>query len=145
MYNTANGVWLQRDPAEADQNLYAYVGQCYGMSEGGKNDVFTDNRCVIRAAGSCSWCFGPAYGSDCGAPPFFVAANNMSGADGTRFGVVRYGNVFGSRGSNCGMVSSFFCSSGYSTTLARNAASTLCSGSFQYLPVISLKSGLCGL
>jgi len=29
----------------------------------------------------------------------FVAANNMSGADGTRFGVVRYGNVFGSRGS----------------------------------------------
>jgi UDP-N-acetylglucosamine 4,6-dehydratase/5-epimerase len=29
----------------------------------------------------------------------FVAANNLSGADGTRFGVVRYGNVFGSRGS----------------------------------------------
>ncbi len=29
----------------------------------------------------------------------FVAANNLSGADGTRFSVVRYGNVFGSRGS----------------------------------------------
>src|ERR1700743_2646555 len=29
----------------------------------------------------------------------FVAANNMAGADGTRFSVVRYGNVFGSRGS----------------------------------------------
>jgi UDP-N-acetylglucosamine 4,6-dehydratase len=29
----------------------------------------------------------------------FVAANNLSGADGTKFGVVRYGNVFGSRGS----------------------------------------------
>jgi UDP-N-acetylglucosamine 4,6-dehydratase/5-epimerase len=29
----------------------------------------------------------------------FVAANNLSGNDGTRFSVVRYGNVFGSRGS----------------------------------------------
>ena len=29
----------------------------------------------------------------------FVAANNLAGADGTRFAVVRYGNVFGSRGS----------------------------------------------
>lgn len=29
----------------------------------------------------------------------FVAANNYSGSDGTRFGVVRYGNVMGSRGS----------------------------------------------
>jgi UDP-N-acetylglucosamine 4,6-dehydratase len=29
----------------------------------------------------------------------FVAANNLSGADGCRFSVVRYGNVFGSRGS----------------------------------------------
>jgi len=29
----------------------------------------------------------------------FAAANNLSGADGTRFSVVRYGNVFGSRGS----------------------------------------------
>jgi UDP-N-acetylglucosamine 4,6-dehydratase len=29
----------------------------------------------------------------------FVAANNLAGADGTRFCVVRYGNVFGSRGS----------------------------------------------
>ena len=29
----------------------------------------------------------------------FVAGNNLSGADGTRFSVVRYGNVFGSRGS----------------------------------------------
>src|SRR3977135_3316306 len=28
----------------------------------------------------------------------FVAANNLAGADGTRFSVVRYGNVFGSRG-----------------------------------------------
>lgn len=29
----------------------------------------------------------------------FVAANNLSGADGTEFAVVRYGNVIGSRGS----------------------------------------------
>jgi UDP-N-acetylglucosamine 4,6-dehydratase len=29
----------------------------------------------------------------------FVAANNLAGAEGTRFAVVRYGNVFGSRGS----------------------------------------------
>ncbi|MBX3456298.1 UDP-N-acetylglucosamine 4,6-dehydratase (inverting) [Ferrovibrio sp.] len=29
----------------------------------------------------------------------FVAANNLSGADGTRYSVVRYGNVLGSRGS----------------------------------------------
>jgi UDP-N-acetylglucosamine 4,6-dehydratase len=29
----------------------------------------------------------------------FAAANNLAGADGTRFSVVRYGNVFGSRGS----------------------------------------------
>src|SRR5882757_440684 len=29
----------------------------------------------------------------------FVAANNLSGTDGPRFSVVRYGNVFGSRGS----------------------------------------------
>lgn len=29
----------------------------------------------------------------------FVAANNLSGSDGTRFSVVRYGNVLGSRGS----------------------------------------------
>lgn len=29
----------------------------------------------------------------------FVAGNNMSGADGPRFSVVRYGNVLGSRGS----------------------------------------------
>jgi UDP-N-acetylglucosamine 4,6-dehydratase len=29
----------------------------------------------------------------------FVAGNNLSGIDGTRFSVVRYGNVFGSRGS----------------------------------------------
>lgn len=29
----------------------------------------------------------------------FIAANNLAGADGTRFAVVRYGNVLGSRGS----------------------------------------------
>jgi UDP-N-acetylglucosamine 4,6-dehydratase len=29
----------------------------------------------------------------------FVAANNLAGADGPHFSVVRYGNVFGSRGS----------------------------------------------
>jgi UDP-N-acetylglucosamine 4,6-dehydratase len=29
----------------------------------------------------------------------FVAANNLAGSDGARFAVVRYGNVFGSRGS----------------------------------------------
>lgn len=33
------------------------------------------------------------------ADKIFVAANNVSGADGTRFSVVRYGNVIGSRGS----------------------------------------------
>lgn len=33
------------------------------------------------------------------ADKIFVAANNLSGADGTRFSVVRYGNVVGSRGS----------------------------------------------
>jgi UDP-N-acetylglucosamine 4,6-dehydratase len=33
------------------------------------------------------------------ADKIFVAANNLSGADGTRFAVVRYGNVVGSRGS----------------------------------------------
>jgi UDP-N-acetylglucosamine 4,6-dehydratase len=33
------------------------------------------------------------------ADKLFIAANNYSGAHGTRFGVVRYGNVVGSRGS----------------------------------------------
>ncbi len=33
------------------------------------------------------------------ADKLFVSANNLSGHDGTRFSVVRYGNVFGSRGS----------------------------------------------
>ena len=45
----------------------------------------------------------------------FVAANNLAGADGTRFSVVRYGNVVGSRGS----VVPFF------KTLAENGASEL--------------------
>ncbi|MGZ6008785.1 MAG: UDP-N-acetylglucosamine 4,6-dehydratase (inverting) [Rhizomicrobium sp.] len=40
------------------------------------------------------------YGaSKLAADKIFVAANNLVGADGTRFSVVRYGNVFGSRGS----------------------------------------------
>lgn len=40
------------------------------------------------------------YGaSKLAADKIFVAANNLSGADGTRFAVVRYGNVMGSRGS----------------------------------------------
>ena len=40
------------------------------------------------------------YGaSKLAADKIFVAANNLSGNDGTRFSVVRYGNVFGSRGS----------------------------------------------
>jgi len=40
------------------------------------------------------------YGaSKLAADKIFVAANNLAGADGTRFSVVRYGNVFGSRGS----------------------------------------------
>lgn len=40
------------------------------------------------------------YGaSKLAADKIFVAANNLSGAKGTRFSVVRYGNVVGSRGS----------------------------------------------
>lgn len=40
------------------------------------------------------------YGaSKLAADKIFVAANNLSGADGPRFSVVRYGNVLGSRGS----------------------------------------------
>jgi UDP-N-acetylglucosamine 4,6-dehydratase len=40
------------------------------------------------------------YGaSKLAADKIFVAANHLSGADGTRFAVVRYGNVVGSRGS----------------------------------------------
>ena len=40
------------------------------------------------------------YGaSKLAADKIFVAANNLSGANGTRFSVVRYGNVLGSRGS----------------------------------------------
>ena len=40
------------------------------------------------------------YGaSKLAADKIFVAANNLSGADGCRFAVVRYGNVAGSRGS----------------------------------------------
>ncbi len=40
------------------------------------------------------------YGaSKLAADKVFVAANNLSGADGTKFSVVRYGNVLGSRGS----------------------------------------------
>lgn len=40
------------------------------------------------------------YGaSKLAADKIFVAANNLSGQDGTRFSVVRYGNVIGSRGS----------------------------------------------
>jgi UDP-N-acetylglucosamine 4,6-dehydratase/5-epimerase len=40
------------------------------------------------------------YGaSKLAADKIFVAANNLAGAEGTRFAVVRYGNVMGSRGS----------------------------------------------
>jgi UDP-N-acetylglucosamine 4,6-dehydratase len=40
------------------------------------------------------------YGaSKLAADKIFVAGNNLSGADGARFSVVRYGNVIGSRGS----------------------------------------------
>lgn len=56
------------------------------------------------------------YGaSKLAADKIFVAANNLSGADGTRFAVVRYGNVVGSRGS----VVPFF------KKLAENGASEL--------------------
>ncbi len=40
----------------------------------------------------------------------FVAANNLSGTDGPRFSVVRYGNVIGSRGSIVPMVESLVAS-----------------------------------
>ena len=40
------------------------------------------------------------YGSTkLAADKLFIAANNLSGKNGTKFSVVRYGNVLGSRGS----------------------------------------------
>jgi len=57
-----------------------------------------------------------------------------------------YSIVLGSRGSNCGMPRSISSSLGVSRAFTRNGTSTLCSpSSRQYLPVISRKSGLCGL
>ena len=39
------------------------------------------------------------YGATAASDKIFVAANHLAGSDGTRFSVVRYGNVIGSRGS----------------------------------------------
>ena len=67
---------------------------------------------IVRAAIRCGVKKVIALSSDKAASPvnlygasklasdkIFVAANHLSGSDGTRFSVVRYGNVIGSRGS----------------------------------------------
>jgi UDP-N-acetylglucosamine 4,6-dehydratase/5-epimerase len=71
---------------------------------GAENVVQAAIRCDVEKvlALSTDKAASPAnlYGaSKLAADKIFVAANNLSGADGTRFAAVRYGNVIGSRGS----------------------------------------------
>ena len=71
---------------------------------GAENIVTASIRCGVKrvVALSTDKAANPVnlYGaSKLASDKIFVAANNLSGADGPRFSVVRYGNVFGSRGS----------------------------------------------
>jgi UDP-N-acetylglucosamine 4,6-dehydratase len=71
---------------------------------GAENVVTASLRCGVKrvVALSTDKAANPInlYGaSKLASDKIFVAANNLAGADGTRFSVVRYGNVFGSRGS----------------------------------------------
>jgi len=71
---------------------------------GAENVVQASIRCGVEAvvALSTDKAANPVnlYGaSKLASDKIFVAANNLSGADGTRFAAVRYGNVIGSRGS----------------------------------------------
>jgi UDP-N-acetylglucosamine 4,6-dehydratase len=71
---------------------------------GAENIVTASIRCGVKrvVALSTDKAANPVnlYGaSKLASDKIFVAANNLAGADGTRFSVVRYGNVFGSRGS----------------------------------------------
>lgn len=71
---------------------------------GAENVVYTALRRNVRkvVALSTDKAANPVnlYGaSKLASDKIFVAANNLSGADGTKFSVVRYGNVVGSRGS----------------------------------------------
>jgi UDP-N-acetylglucosamine 4,6-dehydratase len=71
---------------------------------GAENVVSASLRCGVKrvVALSTDKAANPInlYGaSKLASDKIFVAANNLAGADGTRFSVVRYGNVFGSRGS----------------------------------------------
>jgi UDP-N-acetylglucosamine 4,6-dehydratase len=71
---------------------------------GAENVVQSAIRCAVKQviALSTDKAANPInlYGaSKLAADKIFVAGNNLSGADGTRFSVVRYGNVIGSRAS----------------------------------------------
>lgn len=71
---------------------------------GAENVVHAAIRCGVRkvVALSTDKAANPInlYGaSKLAADKIFIAANNLSGRTGTRFSVVRYGNVIGSRGS----------------------------------------------
>jgi len=71
---------------------------------GAENIVTASLRCGVKkvVALSTDKAANPInlYGaSKLASDKIFVAANNLAGASGTRFSVVRYGNVFGSRGS----------------------------------------------
>ena len=71
---------------------------------GAENVVHAAMRCGVKrvVALSTDKAANPInlYGaSKLASDKIFVAANNLAGADGTRFSVVRYGNVVGSRGS----------------------------------------------
>src|ERR1019366_3767051 len=71
---------------------------------GAENIVTASIRCGVKrvVALSTDKAANPVnlYGaSKLASDKIFVAANNLAGSDGPRFSVVRYGNVFGSRGS----------------------------------------------